>query len=122
MHELSVAIELYRACRTELESRGGGRLEGVTVAIGELAGVDPQLLRLAWPSVVADGPDRDASIEIDWRPATQTCADCGPVRERQPGTWLRLCPACGAPLSVNDASELDLVNIAYVPGALAPTV
>ncbi len=45
MHELSVATELYRACRTELEARGGGRLSEARIAVGELSAVEPELLR-----------------------------------------------------------------------------
>lgn len=115
MHELSIAIAIYNAARSEIESRGGGRLRSLTASIGEFAGVEPTLLLHAWPSVVAGSIDHGAELLIDWHPARQTCATCGPVTERQPGSWLRLCPTCQAPLHVEDASQMDLTRIDFEP-------
>ncbi|MHC4948648.1 MAG: hydrogenase maturation protease [Planctomycetota bacterium] len=122
MHELSIATELYRACRAEIEGRGGGRLEVVRIAVGELSAVEPDLLRSAWPAVTHGGPDAEATLEIDWHPARQTCPTCGPVAERQAGTWLRLCPACERPLIVEGGRELDIVRIEFEPAVPAEEV
>lgn len=114
MHEVSVAISLYQACRREIDSRGGGRLHAVRVVVGELAGVDPESLALAWGPTVDGTGDHGATLEIDWRPAEQTCPKCGPVPDRQPGTWLRLCPFCSAPMGVRGAQELDITRIDFL--------
>jgi hydrogenase nickel incorporation protein HypA/HybF len=113
VHELSVAMELYRACRREVDGRGGGRLAIVRIAVGELSAVEPDLLRFAWDAVTGDGPDAGAGLEIDWRAATQRCATCGVVETRQPGSWLRLCPACGLPLVVEGGRDLDILTLEY---------
>ncbi len=113
MHELSVATALHGACRAEVNERGGGSLRSVTVRIGELAGVDPKLLALAWPLVTAGTADDGATLAVEWKPAMQRCERCGEVGERQPGTWLRLCPTCCAPLTVSDASDLDIVRLEF---------
>ncbi|MCB9914787.1 MAG: hydrogenase maturation nickel metallochaperone HypA [Planctomycetes bacterium] len=113
MHELSLALELHRGVRAEVDALGGGRLVRVTVAVGSLSGVEPELLRHAWEAVVADGPDRDAALELEWRVATQRCAPCGLVEEAHGDAWLRRCPRCGAPLVVAGGRELDVTSLAY---------
>ncbi len=113
MHELSVATELYHACRTELEARGGGRLSEASIAVGELAAVEPELLRFAWQAVLADTPDAQARLLIDWQPCRQRCAECGDIAERQAGTWLRLCPICQGPLQISGGRELEILRLAY---------
>ena len=117
MHELSVAMAIYKACRSEIEARGGGRLRAITASIGEFAGVEPTLLLHAWPSVIDGTIDVGAELTIDWHEARQVCENCGPVAERQPGSWLRLCPCCNAPLRVEDASQMDLTRIDFEPVA-----
>jgi hydrogenase nickel incorporation protein HypA/HybF len=113
VHELSVATELYRSCRREIDARGGGRLLSVTVAVGELSAVEPDLLRFGWEAVISDSADVNARIEIDWCAAAQQCPHCGAVPGRQPGTWLRLCPTCSLPLVVEGGRELDIVTLEY---------
>jgi hydrogenase nickel insertion protein HypA len=115
MHELSLATEIYRTCRASIEARGPGRLDHVRVAIGELAAVEPELLVYAWEAVVSGGRDQGASLEIEWHPARQICASCGEVTEREPGRWLRLCPACGSPVRVEGGDELDVIQLSYTP-------
>jgi hydrogenase nickel incorporation protein HypA/HybF len=87
----------------------------VRVAIGELAAVEPDLLAYAWEAVVAGGPDAQARIEVEWRPARLVCAACGEVAERAPGSWFRLCPTCGQPVRVEGGDELDVLNLTYTP-------
>ncbi len=115
MHELSIATEVYRSCRAEIDRRGGGTLEQITAVVGELSGVEPRLLVYAWEAVVAGGPDEGARLAVQWRPARQRCPGCGPVAEHQPGTWLRLCPGCSRPLLVEGGDELDILSIGYEP-------
>ncbi len=113
MHEVSIVLALYDACRRETTDRGGGRIARVQVAVGELSAVEPDLLHSAWEMVVAGGPDAGSLLQIDWRPAVQRCPACGVIAERQPGSWLRLCPRCALPLLVEGGRELDILTIEY---------
>ena len=92
-------MELYRVCRSELQARGGERLDEVRVAVGELSAVEPELLAFAWEAVIADGPDAGARLDVEWHPARQRCPECGDVVERQPGSWLRCVRTARAPSS-----------------------
>jgi hydrogenase nickel incorporation protein HypA/HybF len=119
MHELGLALEVQRLCRARLEQAGPGRLERVRLAVGELSAAEPELLRFAWEAVTGGGPDAGSVLEIEWRPARQTCEHCGDIPERTSGTWLRLCPRCGGPLRVEGGRELDVLEFTYVPKSAA---
>lgn len=121
MHELSVAEALVATCRAELRARGGARIESARIAVGELSGVEPDLLAFAWEGVLAGTPDAGARLEIEYVAVEQLCPDCGPVEDRQPGSWLRTCPACGAPLLLNGGDELDLVELSFPSPTNRPT-
>ena len=114
MHELSLATEIHRQCRSRMDGPAA-RLERVRLAVGELSAIEPDLLRFAWEAVTAGGPDAGATLEIEWRRARQTCATCGEVEARAPGTWLRICPACGGPVQVEGGDELDVIDLSYTP-------
>ena len=113
MHELSLVAEIYRAARKTVDGYGPHRIEAVKVAVGELAAVEPDLLSFAWEAVTRDTPDAGARLDVDFRPAKQTCAACGDVPERVPGSWLRLCPRCGGPLGIEGGDDLDVVNVTF---------
>ena len=97
-----------------MDSRGSGRLEWVRVAIGELAAVEPELLVYAWEAIVSGGPDAGARLEVEWHPVKQVCAACGAAAEREPGSWLRLCPSCGQPVHIEGGDELDVLQLSYL--------
>ncbi len=114
MHEMGIAMEIYRAAREAVVDQGSGRLETVTVSIGELSAVEPELLRFAWEAVVAGGPDDGTELLIRWCPASQRCPACGEPKDRSDGSWLRLCPDCGNPLSISGGTELDVEQVTFI--------
>jgi len=113
VHELSMAIELYRTCRAEVDARGGGRLASAGVTVGELSAVEPDLLRFAWSAVVSDNDDRGAELDIEWREAVQRCVSCGVAADRPPGEWLLTCSGCGGTLSIEGGRELELCSVTF---------
>ncbi len=113
VHEMGIALEVYRTCRETIEAHGGGRLRQARLAVGELSAVEPDLLVFAWEAVLEDGPDEGADLIIDWHPADQHCAGCGESKDRASGSWMRLCPDCGMPLEVSGGSELDIVDLSF---------
>ncbi len=114
MHELGIALEIHRTCREAMAGHPGARIERVTVAVGELTAVEPDLLETAWEAAVAGGPDAGSEIRILWRPARQHCPRCGADKPRAEGSWLRLCPDCGMPLAVEGGDELDVLELAFI--------
>jgi len=113
MHELSIATEIRRVSRAAVAHEGEGRLEEVVVAVGELSGIEPELLVRAWEALTAGGPDAGSRLRVEWRRARQHCPSCGEAKRRGEGSWLRLCPDCGMPLRVEGGSELDVLRVSY---------
>ncbi len=109
MHELSVATELMAIATARLDP--GAALGAVRIAVGELSSIDPALLRFAWEAVIAGTPHAGCTLDIEWHVAVQLCPGCGTIAERQPGSWLRLCPHCAGPLLIEGGDELDLLDV-----------
>ncbi len=112
MHEMGIAMNLYRTCRAEVEKHGSGRMQKVRVAIGELSAIDPELLRFAWEATV-ENSDAGCELEVDWRRAVQYCPQCEAIKPRAENSWLMICPDCGSPLRVEGGYELDLLEITF---------
>ena len=119
MHELSIAQEIYRASRAAVAGHGAGHLETVSVAVGELSAVEPDLLVFAWHALTQGGPDAASRLEVEWRPARQFCTGCNADKPRSPGSWLRLCPECGMVLAVSGGDELDVLQVTFLPDETA---
>jgi hydrogenase nickel incorporation protein HypA/HybF len=119
MHEMGVAAEIHRIARESVEGRGPGRITHVRLAVGELAAIEPELLAFAWNALVAGTAEEGAVLDVDWRPANQTCGACGDVPGRAPGSWLRLCPRCGGMLRVTGGDDLDVLQVLFEEDDLA---
>lgn len=113
VHEMGIAIEVYKTCRQTIDAHGGGRLQQARVAVGELSAVEPDLLVYAWEAVIEGGADSGAQLVIEWCPADQRCATCGESKDRATGSWMRLCPDCGMPLEVCGGDELDVIDLSF---------
>jgi hydrogenase nickel insertion protein HypA len=113
MHEMGLAVEIRRLAREVVAGRGPGRIEIVRIAVGELSAVEPDLLTFAWEAAVAGTEDAASKLEVDFRPARQTCRACGEIAGRAPGSWLRLCPRCGDALTVSGGDDLDVLKVVF---------
>ena len=113
MHELGMATEIHRACRSRIATVEGARLERVEVRVGELSALDPDLLHYAWEAITAGGPDAGATLEIAWCPARAVCEACGREAERDHLSWATLCAHCGQRLRIEGGQELDLLRFSY---------
>jgi hydrogenase nickel incorporation protein HypA/HybF len=110
VHETSIAFSILE---TAERLAGDGRLESVSIAIGELSAVEPELLRFAWQAVVAGSAHESSELRVDWRPALQFCPQCEEQKDREPGSWLVHCPDCGKALHIQGGYELEIVEISY---------
>ena len=117
MHEYSLVQGLFEAVAAQAAARGATAVGKVTVGLGELAGVDPELLATAFTTFRPASPYPQAELSIRWVEAAWVCAACAAPFQR--GAVLR-CPACGAPGRLAAGDELILERIEMeVPEAQA---
>jgi hydrogenase nickel incorporation protein HypA/HybF len=94
MHEYSLVEALVRRVEEEAGRRGATAVHGLTVSLGELAGVDPELFRTAYDTFRAGTICAAAPLELRAVAARWSCPGC--AREIPRGEVLT-CPGCALP-------------------------
>jgi len=93
MHELSVCQALVRQLRDIAREQHAARITRVVVQIGPLSGVEPELLRHAYPVASAGSPAADAALILEALPIRIHCESCGADSDAAANRLL--CGACG---------------------------
>lgn len=108
MHEYSIVQALLNKVEAECASRGATSVHRLSVRIGELSGIEPDLLATAWETFREDSICRGAPLEIRRVPAAWACPRCGaPIVKGQ-----RLqCPLCEIPAKLAGGDEIILEQI-----------
>ncbi|MFZ1863072.1 MAG: hydrogenase maturation nickel metallochaperone HypA [Polyangiales bacterium] len=108
MHEYSIVASLIDRVQQEAAAHGGTRVHRLHVKIGELAGVELDLLKTAFDTfrerTICDG----AELAIEPVAATWACTTCN--RNVAKGAILR-CDACGRPAHLIQGDEIVLERI-----------
>lgn len=110
MHELSVCQQLLRQVARLAATHDAGRVDSIRLRIGPLSGVQPELLRQAFPfasaGTVADG----ARLVIETAAVRVHCLHCGEDGDALPNRLL--CPHCGQwQTRLVSGDELLLVSV-----------
>ena len=92
----------------EVARRGATRVHGVRVCIGELAGVEIELLRTAYDTIRRGTPCEEAPLEISSVEARWECPRCATAMVR--GRALQ-CGTCGAAARLASGDEIVLDRI-----------
>ena len=108
MHEYSLVQGLFDQVSAQAAARGATAVRKVTVGIGELAGVDPELFATAFVTFRPASAHPEAELCIRWVEARWACTGCARPFER--GAVLR-CGTCGAPARLAAGDELILERI-----------
>lgn len=93
MHELSICLSLLQQMETIAEQRNASAVERVYLKIGPLAGIEPHLLRQAYPLAVAGTVAENAELIIEAADVVVTCTQCGAESKVLPNRLL--CADCG---------------------------
>ena len=108
MHEYSIVQALMERIEEQARAHGAASVSRVAVRIGELSGVEPDLLRTAFELVreqtICDG----ASLVITRTAAAWACRQCG--HDVPAGGVLR-CQACGGPARLRQGDEILLEQL-----------
>lgn len=108
MHEYSIAQALIDRVAQEAGARGALRVRGLTVQIGQLSGVEPDLFASAYELCRAGTICDEAELGLVRVAAVWSCPRCeGPIAE---GEVLR-CPRCAAPARLTRGGEILLERI-----------
>ena len=94
MHELSIIAGLFEILEEKAREQGASRVTAVTLRVGRLSGVVPELLRSAFDATKRGTLAEDATLEIGTAPFDFRCRACGGHAFREdPGP---ACAACGS--------------------------
>jgi hydrogenase nickel incorporation protein HypA/HybF len=108
MHEYSLVSALMDRVEREARARSALAVHKLTVRIGALAGVEPELFRSAF-SLVREGTIcADAELLVERVDARWVCGSC--EKTIPPGEVLR-CPQCATPARLVSGDEIVLDRI-----------
>ncbi len=108
MHEYSIVRALLQRVEEEARARHATAVHRLTVRIGELSAVEPELLSTAFAAYRDGTVCRDAGLDLERVPARWVCRSCSRPMER--GAVLR-CERCGAPGRLEAGDEIVLASI-----------
>jgi hydrogenase nickel insertion protein HypA len=108
MHEYSIVQALLERVDHEANVHGASRVHRVRVAIGELSGVEVELLRTAYEAIRCRTRCEEAPLDVRRIPARWECGRCGAVIAR--GGPLR-CGKCNVPGRLVSGDEIVLDQI-----------
>jgi hydrogenase nickel incorporation protein HypA/HybF len=94
MHELSLMEALRDQALAAAHADGASRITAISLRVGELAGVELEALRFAFPVVMAGTIAAGAELRIESEPAECHCAACKAPFPAPDGCCD--CPRCGA--------------------------
>jgi hydrogenase nickel incorporation protein HypA/HybF len=94
MHELGIMENVRELALEQARAHGAERIEAITLRIGSLSGVEPEVLRLAFEVVMADSIAASARLTIETVAAECFCAPCRHSFPAADGCCE--CPDCGA--------------------------
>jgi hydrogenase nickel incorporation protein HypA/HybF len=93
VHELAICQSLIDQVEAIAYERQAVTVVSITIGLGALSGVEPQLLKHAYPVASADSIAKDAELLIDELPTRIRCTSCGTESDVPPNKLV--CPECG---------------------------
>jgi hydrogenase nickel incorporation protein HypA/HybF len=108
MHEYSIVDALLRQIDAEARRIDATRVHRVELKIGELAGIEPELLALAFEVYREETICAGAELTIHPQPARWSCPACG--TDAPAGVNLR-CRQCQTPLTLAEGDEIILERL-----------
>ncbi|TLU85934.1 MAG: hydrogenase maturation nickel metallochaperone HypA [Chlorobium sp.] len=92
MHEMSIALSIIEAVEEKAREEGAGKISGVDLVIGKLAGIEPESLKFCFSAAAKGTLAEDAVFMVEEPEGTGECGDCG---MRFPVTFYYAeCPGC----------------------------
>ena len=110
MHELSVCLSLMQQVETIARERDASRVTKIVLNIGPLSGVEPELLRHAYPIAAAGTLAEHAELVMESADIVVRCSQCD--GETTVAANKLLCGSCGDfRTRVISGDELTLMRV-----------
>lgn len=93
MHELSVCLSLMQQVEGIARERDAEKVARITLSIGPLSGVEPDLLQHAYPVAAAGTVAEDAELILQSSDVVVRCSQCDTETTVTPNKLL--CGSCG---------------------------
>jgi hydrogenase nickel incorporation protein HypA/HybF len=93
MHELSVCLSLLQQVESIAAEHNATGVTAITLSIGPLSGVEPDLLRNAYPLAVAGTVAEEAELIMEIADVVVRCSQCDSETTVTPNKLL--CGSCG---------------------------
>jgi hydrogenase nickel incorporation protein HypA/HybF len=93
VHELSVCQALLGQVAEIAKTRGASAVERITIEVGPLSGIEPELLASAFAILRAGGCAAKALLSIEPTRVTISCVACGAPSPAEPNRLV--CAVCG---------------------------
>jgi len=109
MHELAICQSILAQALPIAETHGGW-VKRINLSIGPLAGVEPNLLRAAFPLIAAGTACEGALLAIETPPVRVQCWQCGEASQVRPNRLV--CGACGTwRVTVTEGDEMRIDSV-----------
>jgi hydrogenase nickel incorporation protein HypA/HybF len=108
MHEYSIVQALVERVDAEAKARHAASVQRLSIRLGELSGVDPDLLTTAYNTFRERTICETADLDLTIVPARWSCERCGRPIGR--GGFLS-CGVCGSPARLVEGDEIMLDRI-----------
>lgn len=110
MHELSVCLSLMQQVESIARERNAEKVITITLNIGPLSGVEPDLLRNAYPLAAAGTVAEDAELIMKIADIVVQCSQCDRESTVKPNKLV--CGSCGDfRTRVISGDELTLMRV-----------
>jgi len=110
MHELSIVAGLFETLLEQAGTHGARKVTAVTLRMGKLSGVVPELLESAFDMYKKGTIAEEAKLWVVDVPVRIRCRACGKEAEIQ--SYVFLCDACASPdLEILQGTDMVLERI-----------
>ena len=107
MHELSLVAGLFEIIEEKAQDEKACRVTAVTLRIGRLSGVVPELLKTAFDTFKKGTIASKAKLRVEMVPLKLRCRSCG--EESLTDEPAFICSSCASPdLEIMEGQELTL--------------
>ena len=112
MHELSLCLSLMQQVEAIAAEQNASRVTGISLSIGPLSGVEPDLLRNAYPLATAGTIAEEAELTIESADVIVHCSQCDGETTVAPNKLV--CGSCGDfRTRVISGDELTLMRLEF---------